>query len=65
VAKKTGKSINKTIIELLRNSLGLTMPKQKMRDITGLAGTWSKEQADEFSKNVEIFEKIDSEVWDK
>jgi len=63
LARETGMSLNKTAISVLRRGLGLEpSPKQK-RDLSGIAGTWTEEEAKEFERNLEIFEQIDEEVW--
>jgi len=62
-AKKSGKSLNKTAIELLNKSLGISGTSRKKRSFSGLIGTWSKDDAEEFNKNTKIFESIDPEIW--
>lgn len=63
LATQTGESINKTAIALLRKALGLGDDSKKKRDLTHLAGTWSKEDEMEFKKNTEVFNSIDEEIW--
>lgn len=62
-AKKSGKSLNRTAIDLLNKSLGLSDSARKKRSFAGCEGTWSKEEADEFTRNTKVFETIDPEVW--
>jgi hypothetical protein len=59
IAAKNGESLNKTIIALLQKSLGLDVADGKKRDLSKLAGTWTKQDELEFNKNIDIFEKID------
>ena len=59
IARETNKSINKTIIDLLKKSLGFQDEEYKMRDLSDLAGTWSEEEAREFEENTKGFEQID------
>lgn len=61
-AQKEGMSLNRLVIHLLQKALGLGQPKKK-RDLSHLAGTWKKEQADEFVKNTRHFERLDDEIW--
>jgi plasmid stability protein len=63
LAQETGMSLNKTAINVLKRGLGLdASPKQK-RDLSRIAGKWTDEEAEEFERNLEIFEQIDEEVW--
>ena len=56
-------SINKTVLLLLNKALGITDYRKNKRDLSKIAGKWNKEEADEFEKNIEIFEQIDEEIW--
>jgi hypothetical protein len=64
-SRRAGTSINTMIIQALRSFLGL--PGQEKagvhRDLDHLAGTWSEENAREFSRAVEGFDSIDAELW--
>ena len=64
ISKKQNKSINKTIIALLEKALGLKENSNKKRNLSKLAGTWSKDDFDEFEENTNIFNKIDKEIWE-
>ena len=55
-ARKSGESLNQTVIRLLREAVGLNPPRKK-RDLSALAGTWSREEADEFDRQVRWFEE--------
>ena len=61
-ARWSGESLNRTLIRLLREAVGLN-PTRKKRDLSALAGTWSHEEADEFDREVRQFEEIDDELW--
>lgn len=63
IARKNNTSINKTILSLIKRSLGIKDSSNKKRDLSDLAGTWGKDQFEEFKSNTKIFEKIDDEVW--
>lgn len=56
-------SLNKTIKQLLRKSLGLTQKRAEKRDFSKFFGVWSKKEADAIDKVLEDFEKIDEEDW--
>jgi plasmid stability protein len=62
-AKKSGKSLNKTAIDLLNKSLGVSESSRKKRSFAGCAGTWSKEDVEEFNAGTKVFETIDPDVW--
>lgn len=61
-ARRSGESLNRTLIRLLREAVGLN-PSRKKRDLSALSGTWSQEEADEFDREVRRFEVIDDELW--
>ena len=64
-SKEKNTSINQWIINTLRTATGLEKKKfiQEYSDLDKLAGTWNKNQADEFYKETQIFEKIDKDLW--
>ena len=64
VAKQKSLSLNKAAISLLKKSVGLENSGNKKRDLSKLAGTWSKKQAQDFDQHLKIFDKIDREVWE-
>lgn len=64
--RRTGTSINKTILNLIRESMGLTQKKRTRpyHDLDELAGTWSEEDELLFKEKTRFFNKIDEEIWD-
>jgi hypothetical protein len=36
---------------------------KKHYELDALAGGWSKEEANAFQKNTQVFERIDEDVW--
>ena len=62
-ATSQGLSLNKTIKQIIRKSLGLTHKRAEKRDISKFVGVWSKKEADAIEKVLEDFEKIDEEDW--
>jgi len=62
-ASQAGESMNKTVIRLLKQAVGLDRPEPKKRDLSAIAGTWSAQESDEFDENTRIFEQIDQELW--
>jgi len=59
-AEKT--SLNKAVIGLLEVSTGHGKPEKK-RDLSWLAGSWSKEEADAFDRALAEQRHIDPEMW--
>ncbi len=64
LAEKKQTSLNKTILSLLMEKLGISADTNKKRDLTDLSGTWNEEQYREFNKNTESFNNIEHEIWD-
>jgi plasmid stability protein len=64
-ARKDGRSINRTAVELLQQALGVGNGQGKKRDLSEFAGKWSEEERRAFEHNVKPFERIDAEVWSK
>ena len=64
-AKKTGGSINKTVLDILRNSLGLSSKRRErvFHDLDDLAGTWSDADCQQFNKATKSFTVIDKDLW--
>jgi hypothetical protein len=58
-------SVNTLILQLLNQSLGLTKDRQIKiyHELDKLAGTWKKQEAKSFLKNISDFEKIDEDLW--
>ena len=61
-ARTTGKSYNRTVIDILEEAVGESKPRI-YRDLDHLAGTWTKEEADEFDEFLRQHRKIDWEMW--
>lgn len=66
-AKERHQSLNQTVLVLLQEALGLapstSRKKQAYHDLDALAGTWSREAADQFDRHLKEHRKIDSEMW--
>lgn len=60
--KRSGESLNQTVIDLLRSALGLG-PEELDNGLGRYAGKWSREDLAEFEAATECFEAIDPEVW--
>jgi hypothetical protein len=60
-------SLNKTVIRLLEEGLGVAGPAAgaaSYRDLDDLAGVWSDEDAREFDRVLQEQRRIDPELWE-
>jgi hypothetical protein len=62
-AAREGLSLNRTVIRMLEESLGLTAKPLQNRDFDAFPGAWSAAQADEFDQNLAEQSQIDWELW--
>jgi len=65
-SKNEGTSLNRTVINLIREKVTPVNkpPKRtRYRDLDGLAGSWTKEEAAAFDKDRAAQRKIDPELW--
>jgi plasmid stability protein len=65
-ARRSGKSVNLQVVELIRKGLGLASPGAgggMHTDLDHLAGTWSAEDAKAFARRTAAFETVDEELW--
>lgn len=60
---RQGKSLNRTIIDLLRQSLGVGRMARRSNGLARLAGSWSDEDLRRFEDAVAATEEIDEELW--
>ena len=60
--RRWGDSLNKTVLELLRQGLGVG-PGARSNGLASLAGTWSKDEFREFEEATAFFEQVDEELW--
>lgn len=56
-------SLNRTVLELLAQALGLAASGPRTNGLGELAGTWTQEEFEEFEKAIEFTEQIDEELW--
>ena len=62
-AKAERTSLNKVVISLLEDRLGVRKGLEKKRDLSRWAGSWTKEEADAFDRVLAEQRKIDWEMW--
>ncbi len=56
-------SLNQTVVELLRQALGVNHNGTKRNGLAHLAGTWTAEEHASFEAAVAVTEQIDEELW--
>ena len=61
--QRQGKSLNKTVIQLLSQSLNLLPGCRRTNGLAHLAGTWTAEEYRGFADAIEATRQIDEELW--
>lgn len=63
-AEQEGSSLNSLVLRLLQGGMPLeSKAMKKYDDLNALAGSWSDEDAQEFSRNTAAFAEVDSSLW--
>jgi hypothetical protein len=60
-----GVSVNRLVLQLLREGVGLASPRGPVRytDLDHFIGKWTAEEADEFDRHLAEQRKIDPDLW--
>jgi hypothetical protein len=61
--RRRGSSLNQTVIDLLRQSLGVGRDAPRRSGLAQLAGTWSAEEHARFESAVADLERLDADLW--
>lgn len=61
--RKSGKSLNQTVLELLRQALGVSAVAARSNGLAKLAGGWSQADLEAFEAATGDFEEIDEDLW--
>jgi plasmid stability protein len=61
--RRRGDSLNHTVLELLRQALGVGADATRSNGLGKLAGTWSQEELEAFAEATSLFERVDDELW--
>jgi plasmid stability protein len=59
--RRRGTSLNQTVIDVLRQSLGVG--GKRSNGLARLAGTWTEAEHRRFLDEIQVFEKIDPDWW--
>jgi hypothetical protein len=60
---RRGTSLNETVLDVLRHSLGVAPGARRSNGLRELAGTWSAKDKAAFDEATSVFEQIDAELW--
>lgn len=61
--RRRGASLNRTVLALLSEALGVSRPGPHSNGLRRLAGTWTEAEYKEFEAAVAPFKEIDDEIW--
>ena len=61
--RRRGLSLNRTVLSLMQEALGVSRGRTRCNGLRRLAGSWSEDEFREFEKAVAPFSKIDEELW--
>ena len=56
-------SLNQTVIQLLRQSLGVGPGRERSNGLARLAGRWTEEERERFEAAISATDQIDEELW--
>ena len=65
-AAKQSKSVEAVVLQLVRAGIVAEQNTSRLQvhdDLDALAGTWSPEEADDFLKATEDFNRVDENLW--
>lgn len=60
---RRGTSLNETILDVLRRSLGVGPGARRSNGLREHAGTWTAKEREDFDASVQVFEQLDPELW--
>lgn len=61
--QRRGTSLNRTVLTLLREALGLSNAGPRSNGLRQLAGAWSEDEYQDFERVTAPFGQVDEEVW--
>lgn len=60
---RRGLSLNRTVLALMQEALGVSEEAERSNGLRRLAGTWTEDEFREFEEAVRPFREIDEELW--
>ena len=61
--RRRGLSLNRTVLSLIEEALGISEDRARSNGLRRLAGTWSEDEFKRFEEAVAPLGKIDGELW--
>lgn len=61
--RRRGTSLNRTVLDLLAQALGVGSTRRRSNGLHRFSGTWTQEEFEEFETAIEEFEQIDEGLW--
>ena len=61
--RRRGTSLNQTILDLLRDALGVETGRARSNGLAKLAGSWSEEYRKRFEDSLAVAEQVDEDLW--
>ena len=58
-----GLSLNRTVLSLMHEALGLSNPRRRSNGLRRFAGTWTESEFRQFEEAVAPFRAIDEDLW--
>ena len=61
--QRRGASLNRTVLALMREALGLSDTGPRSNGLRGLAGAWGEDEYQDFERATAPFGQVDEEIW--
>lgn len=61
--RRRGLSLNRTVLALMKEALGVSGDRGRSNGLRRLSGTWSEEEFRRFEEAAAPFGEIDREIW--
>ena len=61
--RRRGLSLNRTVLLLMQEALGIPGTRRRSNGLQKLAGTWSEDEFQGFEKATARFHDVDPEIW--
>ena len=61
--RRRGLSLNRTVLSVMQEALGISSGRSRSNGLHRLAGTWSEDEFRSFERAVAPFSEIDEDLW--
>ncbi len=62
--QRRGLSLNRTVLSVMREALGLSNSRRRSNGLRRLAGNWTPAESRQFEEAAAPFGKIDEDMWE-